>query len=92
MADLQEMDGDKKNGGIAIMRNAANTRAKSKGKRQNQKLSKTMAIILGLIVTLEVMTAGGMILNIDFHSADIVALIFAFMVLYFGVVAMLTDN
>ena len=27
-----------------------------------------MAVILGLIVTLEVMVAGGMIFNIDFHS------------------------
>lgn len=74
------------------MANAVNTRQKVKGKRRNQKLSKTMAIVLGLIVTLEVMIAGGMILNIDFHSADTIALIFAFMVLYFGVVAMLTDN
>ena len=30
-----------------------------------------MAVILGLIVTLEVMIAGGMIFNIDFHYADI---------------------
>lgn len=74
------------------MANAVNTRQKVKGKRQNRKLSKTMAIVLGLVVTLEVMIAGGMILNIDFHSADTIALIFAFMVLYFGVVAMLTDN
>ena len=34
-----------------------------------------MAVILGLIVTVEVMIAGGMIFNIDFHSADIVAII-----------------
>ena len=34
-----------------------------------------MAVILGLIVTLEVMVAGGMIFNIDFHSADMVAVI-----------------
>lgn len=74
------------------MANAVNTRQKVKGKRRNQKLSKTMAIVLGLIVTLEVMIAGGMILNIDFHSADTITLIFTFMVLYFGVVAMLTDN
>lgn len=74
------------------MANAVNTRQKVKGKRRNQKLSKTMAIVLGLVVTLEVMIAGGMILNIDLHSTDTIALIFAFMVLYFGVVAMLTDN
>ena len=38
-----------------------------------------MAVILGLIVTLEVMVAGGMIFNIDFHSADMVAVIMGFM-------------
>ena len=46
-----------------------------------------MAVILGLIVTLEVMVAGGMIFNIDFHSADMVAVIMGFMVLYAGIVA-----
>ena len=50
-----------------------------------------MAVILGLIVTLEVMVAGGMIFNIDFHSADMVAVIMGFMVLYAGIVAILTD-
>ena len=51
-----------------------------------------MAVILGLIVTLEVMIAGGMIFNIDFHSADTIAVILGFLVLYSGVVAVLTDN
>ena len=51
-----------------------------------------MAVILGLIVTVEVMIAGGMIFNIDFHSTDMVAVIMGFIVLYFGVVAVLTDN
>ena len=51
-----------------------------------------MAVILGLIVTLEVMVEGGMIFNIDFHSADMVAVIMGFMVLYAGIVAILTDN
>ena len=46
----------------------------------------------GLIVTLEVMVAGGMIFNIDFHSADMVAVVMGFMVLYAGIVAILTDN
>lgn len=58
----------------------------------NRKLSRTMAMILGLVVTLEIMVAGAMILNIDFQGADGLALIFAFMVLYFGVVAVLTDK
>ena len=33
-----------------------------------------------------------MFLNIDFHSADRIALVLAFMVLYSGVVAALTDK
>ena len=51
-----------------------------------------MAAVIGLIVTLEVMVAGGMIFNVDFYSTDLIALIFGFMVLYAGVVAVLTDN
>lgn len=59
---------------------------------RSRKLSRTMAMILGIAVTLEIMIAGAMIFNIDFHGADGIALIFAFMVLYFGVVAVLTDK
>lgn len=62
-------------------------RRESKGK-----LSSAMAMVIGAIVTLEIMVAGAMILNIDFHGADVIALILAFMVLYFGVVAVLTDR
>lgn len=51
-----------------------------------------MAVILGLIVTLEVMIAGGMIFNVDFHSADIIPLIFGAIVVFSGAVAILTDN
>ncbi|MED9967801.1 MAG: hypothetical protein UFJ18_13620 [Blautia sp.] len=58
----------------------------------SRKLSRTMAVILGAAVTIEIMVAGAMIFNIDFHSMDGIALIFAFMVLYFGVVAGLTDK
>ena len=61
-------------------------------KKANRKLSKTMAVILGLIVTVEFIIAGGMIFNIDFHSTDMIALFMGFMVLYAGVVALLTDN
>ena len=39
-----------------------------------------------------VMIAGGLIFNIDFYCADLVAVIMGFIVLYFGVVAILTDN
>ena len=59
---------------------------------ENRKLSSVMAMLLGDQVTLEIMIAGAMILNIDVVSADILAIIFAFIVVYFGVVALLTDN
>lgn len=58
----------------------------------NRKLSSVMAMLLGILVTLEIMIAGAMVLNIDVVSADILAIIFAFIVVYFGVVALLTDN
>ena len=38
------------------------------------------------------MIGGAMIFNYDFHGADLIALLFAFMVLYSGVVAVLTDK
>ena len=73
------------------MTNTANTTQRIR-RNKNHKFSKTMAVILGVIVTLEVMIAGGMIFNIDFHSADTIAVILGFLVLYSGVVAVLTDN
>lgn len=74
------------------MMNAVNTTQRMR-RKERHKFSRTMAVILGLIVTLEVMVAGGMIFNIDFHSADMVAVIsVGFMVLYAGIVAILTDN
>ena len=60
-----------------IMANAAGTAQKMR-RKENHKFSRMMAVILGLIVTVEVMIAGGMIFNIDFHSADIVAVIMGF--------------
>ena len=69
-----------------------NTTQGMRRKKANRKLSKTMAVILGLIVTVELIIAGGMIFNIDFHSTDMSALFMGFMVLYAGVVALLTDN
>ena len=65
-----------------------NTTQGMRRKKANRKLSKTMAVILGLIVTVELIIAGGMI----FHSTDMIALFMGFMVLYAGVVALLTDN
>ena len=81
----------KEMGGI-IMANAAGTAQKMRRRKENHKFSRMMAVILGLIVTVEVMIAGGMIFNIDFHSADMIAVIMGFIVLYSGVVAVLTDN
>ena len=51
------------------MANAAGTAQKMRRRKENHKFSRMMAVILGLIVTVEVMIAGGMIFNIDFHSA-----------------------
>lgn len=65
---------------------------KSGAHRRDKKLSKNMAMFLGIIVTVEIMIAGAMVFNFDFKGADVIALIFAFMVLYSGVVAMLTDK
>ena len=56
------------------------------------KFSGSTAMILGLFITLELMIGGAMIFNYDFHGADLIALLFAFMVLYSGVVAVLTDK
>lgn len=60
--------------------------------KKEGKLSPTMAMIMGLIVTAEIIIAGAMILNIDFGQVDIIALLLAFVVLYFAVVAALTDK
>ena len=51
-----------------------------------------MAMVIGVLVTLEIMIAGAMVLNFDFHGADVIALVLGFMVLYSGVVALLTDK
>mgnify|MGYP000705620591 CR=1 FL=1 len=60
--------------------------------KKGEKLSPSMAMLMGIAVTVEIMIAGGMILNIDFRSVDVIALILAFVVLYFAVVAILTDQ
>ena len=62
---------------------------KNKGK---QKLSRIMAMILGAVVTVELLIMGAMFLNVDFQSADRLALLLGAVVLYFGVVALLTDK
>lgn len=60
--------------------------------KKREKLSPSMAMLMGIVVTVEIMIAGGMILNIDFKSVDVIAMILAFVVLYFAVVATLTDE
>lgn len=58
----------------------------------HRKCSCISAMLLGVILTLEIMVAGGMLFNVDFHAADTIALVMIFVVLYFGVVAVLTDK
>ena len=60
-------------------------------KQTGKKLSTPMILILGAIVAAEIIIAGGMVFNIDFRSADLIAIVLIFMVLYFGIVAGLAD-
>ena len=57
-----------------------------------KKFSNVMAMVLGILVTLEIMIIGAMLLRIDVHSADRIAMALAFVVVYSGVVAALTDK
>lgn len=61
-------------------------------KKGRRKFSNVMAMILGAIVTVEIMIMGAMVLKLDFHSADRIALALGFMVLYSGVVIALADK
>ncbi|MDY4693497.1 MAG: hypothetical protein SO401_08075 [Blautia sp.] len=80
-----------RNGRMEVSRGCAAAHSERR-EPENRKLSGAMAMILGLAVTLEVIVAAGMIFNIDFHSTDTIALIFLFMVLYAGIVSLLTDK
>ena len=51
-----------------------------------------VAMVLGALLTMEIMLGGAMLFNFDFRGADIVAVVLSFMVLYFAVVASLTDK
>lgn len=62
------------------------------GRKKERKFSNVMAMILGAIVTAEIMIMAAMVLKLDFHSADRIALAFGFMVLYSGVVIALADK
>ena len=57
-----------------------------------KKFSNVMAMVLGILITLEIMIIGAMLLRIDVHSADRIAMALAFVVVYSGVVAALTDK
>lgn len=43
------------------------------GRRNRRKLSSVMAMVLGALVTIEIMIMGAMLLKVDFHSADRIA-------------------
>lgn len=57
------------------MVNAANAEGRvyraerSHGKKNRRKFSSIMAMVLGAIVTIEIMIMGAMVLKLDFHSA-----------------------
>ena len=55
---------------------------RSHGKKNRRKFSSTI----------EIMIMGAMVLKLDFHSADRIALALGFMVLYSGVVIALADK
>lgn len=61
-------------------------------KQKEKKFSAVMAIIIGFIITLEIMVAGAMMLKIDVSKVDGIAVLFSFAVVYFIVVAGLTDK
>lgn len=61
-------------------------------RRGQKKLSAFMAIIVGLIITLEIMVGAAMLFSIDVRALDGLAVLFTFAVIYFGVVAGLTDR
>ena len=56
---------------------------------EKKKFSNVMAMILGILVTVEIMI---LVMKIDVHSADRIAMALAFVVVYSGVVAALTDK
>ena len=57
-----------------------------------EKFSGLAAMLIAVVVTIEIMVGGAMVLDIDFFKADAIALILCFVVLYCGVVVMLTDH
>ena len=59
---------------------------------ERKKFSNAMAMILGILETVEIMILGAMVMMIDVHSADWIAMALAIVVVYSGVVAELTDK
>lgn len=68
------------------------TENRANGHTGKKKFSNVVAMVLGILVTLEIMILGAMVLRIDVHSADRIAMALAFVVVYSGVVAALTDK
>lgn len=59
---------------------------------REHKLSIIMAMILGVFLTIEIIAGSAMIFDFDLFRADKLAILLAFIVLYLGVVASLTDR
>ena len=74
-----------------VVLSSGNCTVNEKEQKYGGKLSCIMAMILGIFCTVELMTAGAMLLNVDMRSVDLLAVFFVFVVLYFGIVAVLTD-
>lgn len=75
------------NTGVRVCRAERNHRRKDR-----RKFSSMMAMILGALVTIEIMVIAAMILKLDFHSVDSISLGLGAMVVYSGAVMMLTDK
>lgn len=72
---------------VRVYRTERNCRRKDR-----RKFSSIMAMILGVLVTVEILVIGAMVFKLDFHSVDRIALGLGAMVVYSGVVMMLTDK
>ena len=68
------------------------SKCRRKSLQGREKSWKEESMVLGAIVTIEIMIMGAMVLKLDFHSADRIALALGFMVLYSGVVIALADK
>ena len=79
-------------GDLTMMNTAETAKRHYESHTEKKKFSNVMAMILGILVTVEIMILGAMVMKIDVHSADRIAMALAFVVVYSGVVAALTDK